>query len=61
MLSMQTMVKHDIWLRRKHDQSEANIVFGIRANPSSRAINLFIYLVFTDAVKLNFFRICYAM
>ena len=34
MLSLQTMVKHDIWLHRKHDQSEANMVFGIHANPS---------------------------
>ena len=55
MLSLQTMVKHDISLRRKHDQSEANMVFGIRANPSFRAVNLFIYLLFTAAVKLIFF------
>ena len=51
----QVLFVHIRWLL------EANMVFGIRANLSFRAVNLFIYLVFTTAVKLNFFRICYAM
>lgn len=52
-LSLQIIVKRDIWLWSKRDQSEAIMIFTIRANPSFRAVNLSIYLVFTAIVKLN--------
>lgn len=50
---LQITVKRYIWLWSKLDQSEANMVFTIRANPSFRAVNLSIYLVFTAIVKFN--------